>query len=75
MHDVICVNVFPRKLMKFPRMEKVNSVPTPLLTWPYTERQSAPQGNQCLILQFLASLGAQEQPDITLILHINVVIN
>ena len=24
MHDVICVNEFPRKLMKFPRMEKVS---------------------------------------------------
>ena len=33
---------------------------------------SAPQGNQCLISHFLASLGAQEQTDIAQILHINV---
>ena len=32
MYDVTGVNVFPRKLMKFPRKEKVNSVPYPLLT-------------------------------------------
>ena len=42
--------------------------------WPYTERAtvrpSAPQGNQCLLSHFLASLGACNQ-----ILHINVVIN
>ena len=31
MHDVIGVNVFPRKLMEFPRKEKVNSVPYLLL--------------------------------------------
>jgi len=31
MYDVIGVYVFPRKLMKFPRKEKVNSVPYPLL--------------------------------------------
>ena len=31
MYDVTGVNVFPRKLMKFPRKEKVNSVPYPLL--------------------------------------------
>ena len=29
-----------------------------------TERRSAPQGNQCLISHFLASLGVQVQPDI-----------
>ena len=38
-------------------------------------RPSAPQGNRCLISPFLASLGAQEQSDIALILHLNVVIN
>ena len=32
MYGVTGVNVFPRKLMKFPRKEKVNSVPYPLLT-------------------------------------------
>ena len=32
MHDVTGVNVFPSKLMKFPREEKVNSVPYPLLS-------------------------------------------
>ena len=32
MYDVTSVNVFPRKLMEFPRKEKVNSVPYPLLT-------------------------------------------
>ena len=31
MYDVTGVNVFPRKLMKFPRKEKVNAVPYPLL--------------------------------------------
>ena len=31
MYDVTGVNVFPHKLMKFPRKEKVNSVPYPLL--------------------------------------------
>ena len=31
MYDVTGVNVFPRKLMKFPRKEKVNSVPYPTL--------------------------------------------
>ena len=31
MYDVTGVNVFPRKLMAFPRKEKVNSVPYPLL--------------------------------------------
>ena len=31
MYDVTSVNVFPRKLMEFPRKEKVNSVPYPLL--------------------------------------------
>ena len=31
MHDVICVNLFPRKLMKFPRKEKESPVPYPLL--------------------------------------------
>ena len=30
-HLIVGINVFPRKLMKFPRMEKVNSVPAPLL--------------------------------------------
>ena len=38
-------------------------------------RPSAPQRHQCLISHFQASLGAQEQPDIALILHKNVVIN
>ena len=32
MVDVTSVNVFPRKLMKFPHKEKVNSVPYPLMT-------------------------------------------
>ena len=36
MYDVIGVNVFARKLMKFPRKEKVNSVPYPLLTNNFT---------------------------------------
>ena len=31
MYDVTGVNVFPRKLMKFPSKKKVNSVPSPLL--------------------------------------------
>ena len=31
MYEVTGVNVFPRKLMKFPREKKVNSVPSPLL--------------------------------------------
>ena len=31
MYDVTGVNVFPRKLMKFPSEKKVNSVPSPLL--------------------------------------------
>ena len=34
------------------------------MTWPYTERPSAPQGNQCLLTHFLAtvcSLGTQEK--------------
>ena len=31
MYDVTGVNVFPRKLMEFPRKEKVNSVLHPLL--------------------------------------------
>ena len=31
MYDVTGVSVFPRKLMEFPRKEKVNSVPYPLL--------------------------------------------
>ena len=31
MVDVTSVNVFPRKLMKFPHKGKVNSVPYPLL--------------------------------------------
>ena len=31
MFDVTGVNVFPRKLMKFPHKEKVNSVPYPTL--------------------------------------------
>ena len=31
MYDVTGVNVFPRKFMEFPRKEKVNSVPYPLL--------------------------------------------
>ena len=31
MVDVTSVNVFPRKLMKFPHKEKVNSVPSPFL--------------------------------------------
>ena len=41
------------------------------------QRIEPPQGNQSLISHFLASLGAQEQPDahIALILHINVGIN
>ena len=39
------------------------------------DRPSAPLENQCLISHFLASLGAQEQTDIVLILHISVVIN
>ena len=37
--------------------------------WPYTERTndrpSTPQGNQCLLLHFLASLGAQEKTNCT----------
>ena len=33
MYDVTGVNVFPRKLMEFPRKEKVNSVPYPLLQY------------------------------------------
>ena len=33
MYDVTGVNVFPRKLMKFPRKEKVNSVPYRLLSF------------------------------------------
>ena len=33
MYDVTDVNVFPRKLMEFPRKEKVNSVPYPLLSF------------------------------------------
>lgn len=32
MHDVIGFNVFLRKLMRFQRMQKINSVPTLLLT-------------------------------------------
>ena len=39
------------------------------------DRPFTPQENQCLILHFLVSLGAQEQPDIALIFHINVEIN
>ena len=38
------------------------------------DRPSAPQGNQCLITHFIASLGAQQQTNIAL-LHINVMIN
>ena len=33
MHDVIGVNAFLRNLMRFLRMEKDNSVPTPLLSF------------------------------------------
>lgn len=33
MRDAIGVNVFSPELMKFPRMEKVNSVPAPLLNF------------------------------------------
>ena len=33
MYDVTGVNVFPRKLMAFPRKEKFNSVPYPLLLY------------------------------------------
>ena len=40
-----------------------------VITWPYTDRTngrpSAPQENQCLLLHFLASLGAQEKTDCT----------
>ena len=42
-------------------------------TW-MNDRPSAPQGNQCLITHFIASLGAQQQTNIAL-LHINVMIN
>ena len=35
MYDVTGVNVFPRKLMKLPLKEKVNSVPSPLLVIKY----------------------------------------
>ena len=37
-YDVTGVNVFPRKLMKFPRKEKVNSVPYPLLKANFVSR-------------------------------------
>ena len=37
MYDVTGVNVFPRKLMEFPRKEKVNSVPYPLLPFDSVE--------------------------------------
>lgn len=40
MRDAIGVNVFSPKLMKFPRMEKVNSVPAPLLNFVSTSSQS-----------------------------------
>ena len=47
------------------------------MAWPHTPnyRPFTPQENQCLILHFLVSLGAQEQPDIALIFNINVEIN
>ena len=38
------------------------------MTWPYTERPSTPQGNQCLLTHFLASLGTQEKTNGTLML-------
>lgn len=40
MRDAIGVNVFSPELMKFPRMEKVNSVPAPLLNFVSTSSQS-----------------------------------
>ena len=40
-----------------------------VITWPYTARPSAPQGNQCSISHFLASLGAQEDWYCTHIAH------
>ena len=36
-----------------------------VITWPYTDRPSAPQDNQCLLSHFLTTLGAQEETDCT----------
>ena len=36
-----------------------------VITWPYADRPSSPQGNQCLLLHFLASLGTQEKTNCT----------
>ena len=51
--------VEPHSLLNLPIPENL------VITWPYTDRPSAPQDNQCLLSHFLTTLGAQEETDCT----------
>ena len=54
-----CGAPWVRKCGKLPIRENL------VITWPYTDRPSAPQAYQCLLSHFLATLGAQEKTDCT----------
>ena len=54
-----CGAPWVRKYGKLPIRENL------VITWPYTDRPSAPQAYQCLLSHFLATLGAQEKTDCT----------
>ena len=57
-------SIHPRKFGNHLTVHQLPDQPTDQPTDCPIDRPSAPQGSQCLISHFLASLGAQVQPDI-----------